>query len=127
MTVLIAHAATDSAEKVLKTGLHYARSLGVPAHVLNVLTGEAPLEERGASPDNLTELRAQVEAAGVAAEVEQLRDPDPAGAIVARATELGAVLVVIGVRRRSPVGKLFLGSVSQKVILDAEIPVLAVK
>ncbi|WZH51461.1 MAG: universal stress protein [Nocardioides alkalitolerans] len=127
MTVLIAHAATDTAEAVLATGLHYAERLGVPAHVVNVLTGEAPLEERGASPDDLTELRARVAGAAVAVEVEQLRDPDPSEAILTRAAELGAVLVVVGVRRRSPVGKLLLGSVSQKVILEAEIPVLAVK
>ena len=43
------------------------------------------------------------------------------------ATEESADLVVIGIRRRSPVGKLFLGSTSQQVLLDAPCPVLAVK
>ena len=40
---------------------------------------------------------------------------------------LDAELLVIGARRRSPVGKLFLGSVTQSIILHADVPVLVVK
>jgi nucleotide-binding universal stress UspA family protein len=36
-------------------------------------------------------------------------------------------LLVIGVRRRSPVGKAFLGDVAQRLLLEADVPVLAVK
>lgn len=39
----------------------------------------------------------------------------------------GADLVAISVRRRSPMMKLFLGSVAQQLILDAPCPVLTVK
>jgi nucleotide-binding universal stress UspA family protein len=41
--------------------------------------------------------------------------------------EYGARRLVIGVKRRSPVGKAILGSVSQRLLLESPIPVLAVK
>ncbi|MBO3102854.1 universal stress protein [Cellulomonas fengjieae] len=52
---------------------------------------------------------------------------DPADEILDRARISGADLIVIGVRRRSPVGKLLLGSTAQRVLLEADAPVLAVK
>jgi nucleotide-binding universal stress UspA family protein len=43
------------------------------------------------------------------------------------ATELGADLIVVPVRRRSATMKLVMGSVAQQVILEAPCPVVAVK
>ena len=42
------------------------------------------------------------------------------------AEEYGADLIVIGLRRRSPVGKLILGSNAQDILLNAQCAVLAV-
>jgi nucleotide-binding universal stress UspA family protein len=51
----------------------------------------------------------------------------PSEDIVRVAKEQGAELIVIGIRRRSRVGKLLLGSNAQEILMDAPCPVLAVK
>jgi nucleotide-binding universal stress UspA family protein len=66
--------------------------------------------------------------AGVEHELTQLvESKDAADQILRLADELNAELIVIGLRRRSPVGKLILGSQAQTILLEAECPVLAVK
>lgn len=51
----------------------------------------------------------------------------PAEAILEAAREHDGQLIVVGIRRRSPVGKAFLGSTSQDVLLEADCEVLGVK
>lgn len=77
---------------------------------------------------DLEQVRRQLEDAGVEHEIRQLvRGIDPADDLVNAATEVDAEFIVIGLRRRSPVGKLILGSNAQRVLLGAPCPVLAVK
>jgi nucleotide-binding universal stress UspA family protein len=52
---------------------------------------------------------------------------DPAAVLLNVAREVRAELIVIGLRPRSPVGKLVLGSVSQDLLLGADCAVLVVK
>ena len=65
---------------------------------------------------------------GLELEVRQLvRGNEPAEDLIAVANETDADLIVIGLRRRTPVGKLILGSNAQRILLDAPCAVLAVK
>lgn len=65
---------------------------------------------------------------GVEHEIRQPVQADsPADEILNAATELNADMIVIGLRRRSLVGKIFLGSTSQQIIIEAECPVVSVK
>lgn len=77
---------------------------------------------------DLDGVRGKLDAAGVEHEVRTLeRGMDPADDLINVANEVDAELLVIGLRRRTPVGKLILGSNAQRVLLDAPCPVLAVK
>ena len=78
--------------------------------------------------EELQDVQAQLEKAGVQHEVRQLvRGNEPAEDLIAAAEEAEADFIVIGLRRRTPVGKLILGSNAQRILLDAPCPVLAVK
>jgi nucleotide-binding universal stress UspA family protein len=76
----------------------------------------------------LDEVRARVEEAGVEVDVRHPETGLEASEdLLTIVEEVHADLVVIGLRRRTPVGKLILGSNAQRILLDASCPVLAVK
>lgn len=56
-----------------------------------------------------------------------IRGNEPADDLIEVADKENAALIVIGLRRRSPVGKLLMGSNAQNILLRADCPVLAVK
>ena len=81
------------------------------------------------APDcDLEAVRAELEPSGVPYQVRPAADDlDPAEDLINTAEAASAEFIVIGLRRRSPVGKLLLGGNAQRVLLDAGCPVLAVK
>lgn len=54
-------------------------------------------------------------------------DRDPAEAVLDEVGAHDVSRLVIGLKRRSPVGKALLGSVSQRLLLESPVPVVAVK
>ena len=76
----------------------------------------------------LNRIQGELDEVGIEHEVRQLvRGNEPAEDLIAVADEENAEFIVIGLRRRTPVGKLILGSNAQRILLDASCPVLAVK
>lgn len=91
--------------------------------------GHASSDEEAARFEaEMDDVRRRVEARGLEVSVRILvRGNDPAEDILNVADEVDASMIVIGLRRRSAVGKLVLGSNSQMVLLRANCPVVAVK
>jgi nucleotide-binding universal stress UspA family protein len=78
--------------------------------------------------DALTELEGRLTGEGLEVTVRDFaRGNEPAEDLIEVAEKEGAALIVIGLRRRTPVGKLLLGSNAQEILLRADCPVLAVK
>ena len=78
--------------------------------------------------EELGKVQSELDEAGIEHEVRALvRGNEPAEDLIEVAGESGGELVVIGLRRRTPIGKLILGSNAQRILLESTCPVLAVK
>ena len=82
---------------------------------------------RGDSAPDVGEVEARWPDIAGRVEVERGDLGDPSDTVVQVAQRRDARLVVLGLRARTPVGKLVFGSTAQRILLDATCPVLAVK
>ncbi len=129
-TIVVGYVPKAEGRAALRRAAEEARLREMRLVVVNSHRGGREFDRDDAieSESQLEEVRSLLEGTGVEHEVRQLvRGLDPADDLVNVANEVNADIIVIGLRRRSPVGKLILGSNAQRVLLDAPCPVLAVK
>jgi nucleotide-binding universal stress UspA family protein len=128
VTVLVAFLPTPEGEAAFAAGLTEASRRGEDVLLLNSARGGAPVSSDVAPPEVVASLSARAEAAGVRLETHQEpHSGELSDEVVRVAGKVDASVIVIGLRRRSPVGKLLMGSTEQRILLDADRPVLAVK
>jgi nucleotide-binding universal stress UspA family protein len=128
--VVVGYVAKPEGEAAVEQGIAEARLRGVRLIVVNSQRGGREYDDDASlrTEADLTSLEAKLKASGVEHEVRHLvRGFEPAEDLISIAESSGADLIVIGLRRRTPVGKLILGSNAQRILLDAPCPVLAVK
>ena len=126
--VVVGYLPSPEGRAALDRGIAEADLRGSRLIVVNATRGDALVDERFVQGDARDELAAKLARAPVPTELRQLSDGrDIAQQLESVALETGADLIVIGLRRRSPVGKLILGSAASRILLSVSIPVLAVK
>jgi nucleotide-binding universal stress UspA family protein len=128
--IVIGYVPKPEGQAALKLGADEAKARGASLVVVNSHRGgrEFARDDALETEAQLDAVRSELTNKGVEFEIRQLvRGMDPAEDLITIAEEVSADLIVIGLRRRSPVGKLILGSNAQRILLDAPCPVLAVK
>jgi len=128
VTVVVGYVPKPEGLAALHAGIDEARRRDEDLYVVNSSRGESLVDTSFASESDLAAVRQTLESSGVPYELEQ-RVSAQGGAhdVLTSAEDRKASLVVIGIRRRSPTGKLITGSDAQRILLDATCPVLAVK
>lgn len=125
MTIVVGYLATAEGTAALDAAMTEATRR---AARLIVVVSQRRGEDTAVLEANLEHVRERLDGASIGYEIRQVeRGRDVADDLIDAAEGSNAELIVIGLRRRSPVGKLILGSNAQRILLDAPTPVLAVK
>ena len=134
--ILLPTDGSDAGNRAVDQALGLAAETGATVHLLFVLedipyapemmddTVEAQLREIGEAA--IEEIRGSADEAGVEV-VEALRDGAPHSAILEYAADTGADLIVMGTHGRSGLDRYLLGSVTERVVRTADVPVLTVR
>lgn len=138
MRVLIAANRGASSQKVIEFGVRLASTTGGSVHILHVISNEER-EAREQFPGQSRYVDVMMDEArrdfvgklaglnlAEAADAVSIRVGDPVAEIEKAVGELEHDILVVGMRRRSRVGKFLLGSKLQELLMASEQPVVAV-
>jgi nucleotide-binding universal stress UspA family protein len=128
MTILVAYVARPEGQAALDKGMEIAKRRNERLVVVNASPGGPKEDASMIDVQEVERVEKLLRNAGLNAEFKQfVRGKDAVEEIEGLVESLPASLLVIGLRKRSPVGKLIMGSVAQELLLSVSCPVLAVK
>lgn len=129
-TVVVGYVAKPEGDAALTKAIEEALLRKAKLVVVNSHRGGAEYDGEAArrTSEEIEAVEKRLQESGVRYDIRQMvRGFEPAEDLISLAEANSADLIVIGLRKRTPVGKLILGSSAQRILLDAPCPVLAVK
>lgn len=128
MSIIVGFVDSSTGRAALKAAIREAGFRDQKLFIANSHRSGPLVDKAAADPEILDAAVGEATAAGVEVEVVPLtHDDDVAEGLLEASKRLGAELIVIGLRRRSQVGKFIMGSLAQRILLQSDVPVLAVK
>ncbi|GAB14583.1 universal stress protein [Arthrobacter globiformis] len=128
MSIIVGYIPTAEGSAALDRAITEAQKSQSRLVIINSSRGDAIVDKRYAQAEDISALTERLDREGIEHLVLQpVRGNDAANEVLEAAEKYRAELIVIGLRRRTPVGKLIMGSAAQQILLEASCPVLAVK
>ena len=130
MKILVGYDGTNSAKEALNLAKSHANAFGASVEVVTSMQKGTESERKSIeqAERGLEYAKSLFEQDGIACNTHLLIRGLSAGEdLVEFANENQIDQIIVGVKRRSKVGKLLMGSTAQYVILQAECPVITVK
>jgi nucleotide-binding universal stress UspA family protein len=132
MSVAVAHSTTEAGAAALELGVRECAVRSESLVVMHVAKDADDAKDPQHMQLYLEQVRSQLRELGAPEDLVWRLDVVGAGgnvaeALVDLAVQSGADVLVIGAKPRSRVGKFFMGSTVQRVVLDAPMPVLVTR
>jgi nucleotide-binding universal stress UspA family protein len=130
MRILVGYDSSNVSKEAVKIAVQYALAFKARIYVVMSMVGgpEVPREEFARSEKELEYVKSALIPESVESEIHlSVRGFEPGEDIVNFAKDNQIDLIIVGVKRRSKVGKLVFGSNAQYIILKAPCPVMSVK
>lgn len=130
MLILVAYDGSESSDSAVNLAVSHAKAFDAEIRVAYSMEEgrEDDLDKIDSAKAKLDVVEETVSKAGIICKTHLLiRGYAPGEDIVRFASEAKADEIVIGIRKKSKVGKFIFGSTAQFIILEAECPVITVK
>ena len=130
MKILVGYDGSKVTDDVIKLAHKHAKAFKADVYIVTSLEQDAGLEKEDIdkAESKLEKLKTPFRADDIPCETQtSVSYQSPGEDLVNYAKDNSIDQIIIGIRRRSKVGKLVFGSTAQYVILEAPCPVLTVK
>ncbi len=130
MKIMVGYDGSNSCKAALDVAVQHVQAFKGKLYLVSSMSRgtEGEQDQIKETEKALAELKSDLERRGIACETHLLiRGMEPGEDLVRYGQEEGIEEIIIGIRRRSKVGKLLFGSTAQYVILNSACPVVTVR
>ena len=128
MTILVAYIPRAEGQAALEKGIELAKERNEFLIVVNATPGGSGDDPSRADAQDVERVELLLSVSGIKAEFKQfVRGKNAVEELEELVATSNASMLVIGLRRRTAVGKLLMGSMAQEILMQISCPILAVK
>ncbi|WP_342619338.1 universal stress protein [Rhodoferax sp. GW822-FHT02A01] len=128
MTILVAYVPRPEGQTALEKGIEIAKERNETLIVVNATPGGSGEDPSRADAQDVERVEQLLSVSGINAEFKQfVRGKNAVEELEEMVATYQVSLLVIGLRKRSAVGKLIMGSMAQEILMNIPCPILTVK